>query len=372
MRDGPVERLPGGPAVVAGAVDALVVGAGEAADRRERRRLREGALAEVRMEAHALPLAEPERAGLLPDGVRDAHAAEVARERRAPHGVHLAGGEAEAPRRRLGEVGDAGRVLPEPRRLEPGERGEGTERGVDALVRDPQLRQRLGVERLLPHARLVEPVEQVVEVAHREVGEPRLVRRAVSALDHGAGLVGAGGGEEERDVPADVQEPDRQRQLVAADGREAASVPAGEHVLERRLHARAELEPAGEPLCDLAHGREALARPRAGVCERVGDQRLALLRRLPGSDVRAVEGEHLRRVGRVDQEERRAVRDVVVVDLDRLVAVRGAARRVEQRDVVGVGELGGGGSRELAEPHREHGGTQRVLERLAGAEIGRE
>ena len=52
-----------------------------------------------------------------------------------------------------------------------------------------------------------------------------------------------------------------------------------------------------------------------------------------------VEREHLRGVGRVDEEERGSVRDVVAEDLRRLVAVRRTAGGVQERDVVRVGEL---------------------------------
>ena len=106
---------------------------------------------------------------------------------------------------------------------------------------------------------------------------------------------------------------------------EPTSVPAREDVFERGFDARAEFEPPGEPLRHLAHRRERLARPRACVGDRLLDERVADLRWAAGSDVGAVEREHLRRVGRVDEEERGPVRDVVVVDLQRLVPVRRAA-----------------------------------------------
>ena len=53
------------------------------------------------------------------------------------------------------------------------------------------------------------------------------------------------------------------------------------------------------------------------------------LRRPADADVRPVEREHLRRVRRVDEEERSPVGDVVAVELCRLVPVRGTARRRE-------------------------------------------
>jgi hypothetical protein len=45
---------------------------------------------------------------------------------------------------------------------------------------------------------------------------------------------------------------------------------------------------------------------------------------------------------------------------------------VEERDVVGVHEFLRGCSGELTEADRKHGGAQRVLEWLPGAEVGRE
>ena len=45
---------------------------------------------------------------------------------------------------------------------------------------------------------------------------------------------------------------------------------------------------------------------------------------------------------------------------------------MEERDVVRVDEILRRRPGELAEPHREHGGAQRVLERLAHAEVRRE
>ena len=125
-------------------------------------------------------------------------------------------GQAHAPRGGLGELGHAGRVLAKPRRLEIGERGDRREGGVDPFARDPDLRERLELQRLLPHPRVVELGEDLVEVAPGELGEPRLVRRARPALDDRACLLRAGGGEEDRDVSRHVQEPHRQRDRVAA------------------------------------------------------------------------------------------------------------------------------------------------------------
>ena len=47
-----------------------------------------------------------------------------------------------------------------------------TECRVDPLARDLVLRQRLDLDRLLPHPRLVQPCDEVVEARQRELGEP--------------------------------------------------------------------------------------------------------------------------------------------------------------------------------------------------------
>ena len=66
------------------------------------------------------------------------------------------------------------------------------------------------------------------------------------------------------------------------------------------------------------------------------------------------------------------MRDVIAVELRRLVTVRCASRSVEQRDVVRVDELLRGRAGELSQTDREHGGAQGVLERLSGTEVCRE
>ena len=134
--------------------------------------------------------------------------------------------------------------------------------------------------------------------------------------------------------------------------------------------ARAQVEPPREALRHLAHRRERFPSPRSRVGDRVLDQPRAHLRRAAEPDVGSVELENLRRVGRVDQIEGGSMGDVVAEQLRRLVPVGRAAGSVQERDVVGVGELLGGCSGELAEPDRQHGGAQGVLERLPGAEVG--
>lgn len=160
--------------------------------------------------------------------------------------------------------------------------------------------------------------------------------------------------------------------LTPDDARESEPVPALEDVLERRLRTGVETEPSREALRDLAVHGERLARDRNAVGEDVLDQPRPFLFGKTTSHMRPQEPDDLLHVARIDQRERRSRHDVVAVQLRRLVSVRGASRRVQQRGVVGIGEFLRRRGGELAKSDREHRSSQRVLERLAGAEVGRE
>ena len=204
-------------------------------------------------------------------------------------------------------------------------------------------------------------------------GEPRVVRGARAVLDDEAGFFRPGGREEHRDVAGDVEDPHRQRdRLAARHSGEAVPVPALEHVSERCLGSLAEAEPGGEALCHLAVHCERLASHVEPVQDRLLDHHGAFLVVSMETDARLEELDDLAHVARVDERERCPRRDVVAVQLGGLVAVRRAAGGVEERGVVGVDELLLRRACELTEPYRDHGGTQRVLERLTGAEVGRE
>jgi uncharacterized protein YecE (DUF72 family) len=78
---------------------------------------------------------------------------------------------------------------------QPGGR-ERREAGVDPVAGEPDLRKRLALERVLPHPRVVEFGTHVVEVAHGELGQARVVGCAGSPFEDGARVVRVGGGEE--------------------------------------------------------------------------------------------------------------------------------------------------------------------------------
>jgi hypothetical protein len=312
-------------AVIAGAVEALVVGTGDPADRCERGGLREGTFGEVRVQPNALPFAEPECGGLLPDRVWHAYAAEVVGERCAPEERHFVLVQVRPPRGSLGELRDGRAVLTQPRRLQAGDRGDRREAFFDRLTVQPDRGRRLDRERVLPHARLVELREYRVQVRDRQLDQARLVSGAGALLEHCTRTLGPGCGEEQRGVLCDMQQADRERDLLAGHGRDPQPVPAREHVSERRLDARAQAEPDGEPLCDLAHRFKRFASPRTGLRDRLLKHLGAHLGRPSEPDEGAIELEYLVRLGGVDQVERGPVRDVVAEQLARLVPVGGAA-----------------------------------------------
>ena len=69
--------------------------------------MRRRALDEVGMQAHPFPFGGGEASRLLPDPVRNAHPTEIVDQRRAPHELDVAGGQAELFRRRGRELRDA-------------------------------------------------------------------------------------------------------------------------------------------------------------------------------------------------------------------------------------------------------------------------
>ena len=87
--------------------------------------------------------------------------------------------------------------------------------------------------------------------------------------------------------------------------------------------------------------------------------------------MRAVEGDHLAHVGRIDEEERSAMLDVLAEHLRRLMPVRGAAGGVQERHVIAVADLLRRAAGTIGETFRQDGSAQCVLERLSCPEVGR-
>jgi hypothetical protein len=307
------------------------MGTRQLADRRKCGRVGERALGEVWVQLHALPVGETEAPGLLPDRVRYRDSAEVERERGAPHYCHVVLRKTEAPGGRLGELGRALGVAAQPVGLEVGECPDQAKRGVDLVAGHPLLRRRLGGDRLVPDQRVVEPVEQLVEVVGREGGHVRVVGAARALLDHLARPFGARGGQDDRDVTRDMEHPCRRRdRLPSGRAREPVPVPALEDVREVRDNAGPKAEPPGEALRDLAMQGERRACDLESVLERVGDHSLTNLRRSSLSHHVHEERAELVEVASVYECELGARLDVVPEELRLLGRVRRATDGVQQ------------------------------------------
>ena len=111
-------------AVVPRAVDPLVVRRRRLDERRQRAAAHEDALGGVRVQPDLLPLRGRQRAGLVPDPVRDAHPAEVVHEGRPAEPATRRAVEPGVPACRLRERRDRPRVAADPGRLEIGEVSE--------------------------------------------------------------------------------------------------------------------------------------------------------------------------------------------------------------------------------------------------------
>src|SRR5262249_42344865 len=128
------DRPAGKPARVARAVEALAVLYRDRAERRQRLREMKHALGQVRVEADTLPFTGPERAGLVPDRIRDAEAAQVVDEPGPTQRLLFVAAEPEAAARCRRELGDRSRVAECVGRLEVDEVRNRKQRLVDLLT----------------------------------------------------------------------------------------------------------------------------------------------------------------------------------------------------------------------------------------------
>ena len=262
----------------------------------------------MRVEPDPLPLSEAEPSGFLPDRIRHADAAEILRERCASQERYGSRRQSQTPRGGLCEIGDAGRVLAKPWRLETGERGDGHERCVD-FSPGIQTCGNGSISSTCSHIRVSSSSARISSKFRRASSASRgsyaaPVRRSMTPR------ASTGPAAERK---REMSRPTCKRRIgngIASprDVREPPSVPAREHELQRSLDARAEVEPPRETLRDLAHRRKRIAGARAGVGDRVLDECGADLRWAACPDVRPVERKHLRRAGRIDEVEGGTVR----------------------------------------------------------------
>jgi hypothetical protein len=162
------------PAVIAGPVEALVVGPCDRRERREKRRAREHALGVVRVQAHLLPFVWRKRSRLLPDARVHRHATEVMDEPGPPdrsptYRVDLAGACSHA-----GELRDAGGVAGEVGRDEVGEVPHRGERAVEGFRLQYERRRLLQREDLVPRRGALIEREKLRSVVEEASGDVRI------------------------------------------------------------------------------------------------------------------------------------------------------------------------------------------------------
>ena len=132
-RAGSVSSAPADAAVVAGAVEALVVGSRDVGERREELRARENSLGVIGMEPHLLPLVRVQRPVLLPDPRAHRDPSEVVDERRPPERRDAGFVHPAALRRRFGQLRHGRGVTRQIRREQIREIAHRRERAIQRL-----------------------------------------------------------------------------------------------------------------------------------------------------------------------------------------------------------------------------------------------
>ena len=208
------------PAVVAGAVHALVVRRREQPDPSQRFGPVEDPLHVVDVQPHAFAVGGGERSGLVPHRARHAEAADVVDERGAADERRLGGREVQQRGRGLDEVGGAATVAGEVRAAQVAEVADRLERAVELVVGERRPFDRFGVEDLVDRV-VVDAVEQRVGIGAHGVDDLRVEVRAAPRADHLDGVVDAADAVEHLARLGDVRDPRRQRRARRRPGRRA-------------------------------------------------------------------------------------------------------------------------------------------------------
>jgi len=154
---------------------------GDGGQRGERGRAHQHALGEIGMKPHPFGLRVAERAGLVPDGVRHAQAAQVVDQPGPPDQRRGRLTQPEHARRLPGQVGHATRMADGVRRLHVGEVGDGLQRGIDVRLGQPHAQGRFRADDRVPAAGLVQAREQSGRLADEHVHDLRVELRPTQA-----------------------------------------------------------------------------------------------------------------------------------------------------------------------------------------------
>jgi hypothetical protein len=341
-------------------------------ERRERRRLVQHPLGQVRVQPHPLPLAGSQRARLVPDRVRDTQAPEVVDERGAPQQARLVLGQAEPAGRRRRELRDCAGVPERVRRLEIDEVGDREQRPVEGVFRERDAERRLGLDHRAPGVGGVEPAEDRFRVGAQRLGQGWVELRAGASFRQAQRGVDAADAVGNLDELGELRQPGGERDAVL---RQAAgpplSVPLFVRSHDRFRHCSGQPEPLGQRSRD----RRVPSDHPVEVVP-AGDRELephpkAVQGRIPATDEahRSSRGSQAAVLVLVLL---RAQRDVVPEPLRLLVRVDVTAHVDEQGGVVDGRSLGLIEPYPLGQAQRDHAVAEHVLHRLSEAEIDAE
>src|SRR5579859_439821 len=196
--------------VVAGAVQALVVHAGQGRQVFERGDTTEDAFGVVGMEAYALPLAVGQRPRLVPDAVRNRDAAEIVKESGSAQGRGLASRRSRRPPRHLARVtGGEGR-------LQVDEVGEDLQHGLDPALRNPGSRLWLLAQNLVPWRLDLGQLQELIRMPQADLGDGGVVGDATALPDRRIHQLPTSLPLEDFQVAGDQHDPRRKRNRLSS------------------------------------------------------------------------------------------------------------------------------------------------------------
>ena len=366
---GQAECLAAEAARVAGAVEPLADLAGEPARLGERVGAVQHPLGVVRVDPHPFPLRRAERAGLVPDRVRDAQPAEPGDQAGAVHQPLLLGWQPQLGGSRPGQPRHGVGVAQGGRRLEVDEAGDGGQ-GQVALHRGQGAGQpRLAVDHRIPGVQLVEVVEDLLRVGAHHVDESRVELGAGPAPGQVEGAVDPVGAVGHLEELRELGDPGGDRDPVSGEAvGDASSVPPlvglGEGIEDVPGQAELLAQRPRQLGVPRDHAVELLA-AREGEVEADADP-------VQGRSARPEQPQHGQPVGGAEllgSVLGRLESDVVAEPARLLVRVGVAAHVHQERRVVDRRPAALVEADQLGDPQRDPALAQDVLHRLAEAEV---
>ena len=206
--DARLRREPGAAdaAMIAGAVEPLMMLADEGAEARQRRRPRQDALAIIGMEPHLLPFRLAERPRLGPDARRDRRLADVVQHGRAAEIGDCRPGQPGAAGRLGRQRGDGAGMAVGERRLDVGKIRHGEAGGVDLAVGEGDLRLGLQPQHLVPRDDRLEAAGETAAALEEEVDDPRIVGPPAPFAQLRLGRLGPERGAEDDEIAREVDD----------------------------------------------------------------------------------------------------------------------------------------------------------------------